>query len=117
MLLSYFWLQVVASIHQPRSSIYAVFDQLYLLSEVRRLSLHGFPLHRFFQLTPLLILSPPQGKVIYDGPAANAANYFAQQGFPCPAHFNPADHFLDVCSMVSDDEKPIVIALAGITIH
>jgi len=64
---------VVASIHQPRSSIFALFDQLYLISE---------------------------GKCMFAGPASDAVAYFAQMGsqFACPAHFNPADWFLDLTS-------------------
>ncbi|GMI03669.1 hypothetical protein TrVE_jg3568 [Triparma verrucosa] len=62
---------VVASIHQPRSSIYAMFDQLLLLSE---------------------------GKLIYTGNAHDAVEYFTSKGQECPALFNPADFFLDVVS-------------------
>jgi len=64
---------VVASIHQPRSSIYALFDQLYLLSE---------------------------GRTMFAGPADQAVTYFAclNDAFACPPHFNPADWFLDLTS-------------------
>ena len=61
----------MASIHQPRSSIYAMFDQLLLLSE---------------------------GKLIYTGNAHDAVEYFTSKGQECPALFNPADFFLDVVS-------------------
>jgi len=63
---------VVCTIHQPRSSIFALFDQLLLLSE---------------------------GKVLYSGPAAAAAAYFAAAGHPCPPTFNPADWLLDLTSL------------------
>jgi len=63
---------VVCTIHQPRSSIYALFDQLLLLS---------------------------QGKIVYYGDAKDATKYFNRQGFVCPQHFNPADYFLDVISI------------------
>lgn len=49
---------VVLTIHQPRSSIYKMFDQLMLLSE---------------------------GRVMYFGAASAATAYFAQCGFECPA--------------------------------
>jgi ATP-binding cassette, subfamily G (WHITE), eye pigment precursor transporter len=57
---------VVASIHQPRSSIYALFDQLYLISE---------------------------GRTMFAGDAIKAVEYFASidKKFECPALFNPAD--------------------------
>jgi ABC-type multidrug transport system ATPase subunit len=63
---------VVAVIHQPRSSIFGLFDLLLLLSA---------------------------GKIMYFGPAAQAVQYFATMGYPCPEHFNPADFFLDLLSV------------------
>jgi ABC-type multidrug transport system ATPase subunit/ABC-type multidrug transport system permease subunit len=63
---------VVLTIHQPRSSIYKMFDQLMLLSE---------------------------GRVMYFGAASQATAYFAQCGFECPAQYNPGDFLIDVTSM------------------
>eukprot|EP00249_Psilotum_nudum_P028883 c38867_g1_i1 orf=180-2312(-) len=58
---------VIFSIHQPSSEVFALFDNLFLLSG---------------------------GRTIYFGAAANAHEFFAQAGFPCPSRRNPADHFL-----------------------
>lgn len=58
---------VIASIHQPSSEVFELFDQLYLLSS---------------------------GKTVYFGQASEAYEFFAQAGFPCPALRNPSDHFL-----------------------
>lgn len=63
---------IVSTIHQPRSSIFKMFDILLLLSE---------------------------GKCMYFGPAKDAVNFFTSAHFSCPAEFNPADFFLDVISM------------------
>lgn len=63
---------VISVIHQPRSSIFAMFDILMILSE---------------------------GKVIYYGPAEAALHYFHSMGHICPSHFNPADFFLDTVSL------------------
>lgn len=63
---------VVCTIHQPRSSIFSLFDQLLLLSE---------------------------GRVMYHGPARDAVAYFASLSFRMPRHFNPADFFLDLLSV------------------
>jgi ABC-type multidrug transport system ATPase subunit/ABC-type multidrug transport system permease subunit len=63
---------VVCTIHQPRSSIYALFDKLLLLSE---------------------------GRIMYYGNAADAVIYFSKLGYDCPKHFNPADYFLDVIAV------------------
>lgn len=62
---------IVFCIHQPRSSIYAMFDQLLLISE---------------------------GRLCYFGPAAAAAAHFAAAGHPCPPGHSVADFLLDVTS-------------------
>jgi len=62
---------VVSIIHQPRSSIYAMFDKLLLLSE---------------------------GKTMFFGKATEAVEYFAKLDFVCKESFNPADYFLDLFS-------------------
>ena len=63
---------VVCTIHQPRSSIFALFDQLLLLSE---------------------------GRVMYHGAARDACAYFASIGFRAPSSFNPADFLIDLLSV------------------
>lgn len=63
---------VFSVIHQPRSSIFALFDRLLLLSE---------------------------GRVMYSGPANCAVDYFSRLGYVCPQHFNPADFFLDILAL------------------
>ncbi|TNM85846.1 hypothetical protein fugu_008117 [Takifugu bimaculatus] len=60
---------IIMSIHQPRYSIYRLFDTLTLLVS---------------------------GKMVYHGPAPNALDYFANIGYLCESHNNPADFFLDV---------------------
>ncbi|WOL05860.1 hypothetical protein Cni_G14591 [Canna indica] len=58
---------VIASIHQPSSEVFELFDRLYLLSG---------------------------GKTVYFGQTSEACEFFAQAGFPCPPLRNPSDHFL-----------------------
>ncbi|CAH9133304.1 unnamed protein product [Cuscuta epithymum] len=58
---------VVCSIHQPSSEVFALFDDLCLLSS---------------------------GETIYFGEAKWAVEFFADSGFPCPNRRNPSDHFL-----------------------
>lgn len=58
---------VIASIHQPSSEVFELFDRLFLLSG---------------------------GKTVYFGEASEAYEFFAQAGFPCPSLRNPSDHFL-----------------------
>jgi ABC-type multidrug transport system ATPase subunit len=55
---------IIATIHQPSSEIFHLFDDLLLLSE---------------------------GEVMYQGPKSLAVSYFARLGYPCPKNSNPAD--------------------------
>ncbi len=64
---------VVASIHQPRGAIWALFDDVLLLSE------GGLPL--------------------YAGPAAEAVAHLTAQGCACPPGSNPAEFLLDVAAV------------------
>ncbi|ESW03549.1 hypothetical protein PHAVU_011G023100 [Phaseolus vulgaris] len=58
---------VISSIHQPSSEVFALFDDLFLLSG---------------------------GETVYFGEAKSAIEFFAEAGFPCPRKRNPSDHFL-----------------------
>jgi ABC-type multidrug transport system permease subunit len=61
---------VIATIHQPSSQIYRIFDRVVLLSG---------------------------GRALYEGLGGYApADYFAQQGSPCAPGYNVADHLLDL---------------------
>ncbi|XP_042606163.1 broad substrate specificity ATP-binding cassette transporter ABCG2-like [Cyprinus carpio] len=60
---------IILSIHQPRYSIYRLFDSLTLLLG---------------------------GRLVYHGPAQDALDYFSRIGYTCEPHNNPADFFLDV---------------------
>ncbi|XP_004346076.1 ABC transporter CER5 [Capsaspora owczarzaki ATCC 30864] len=61
---------VVAVIHQPRFEVFALFDDLLMLSK--------------------------GGFTAYNGPTSEIAGYFGSIGFPVPATGNPADFYLDV---------------------
>ncbi|XP_058096886.1 ABC transporter G family member 1-like [Magnolia sinica] len=58
---------IIASIHQPSSEVFELFNNLCLLSA---------------------------GRTVYFGPASEANEFFALNGFPCPSLRNPSDHFL-----------------------
>ncbi|CAH7145414.1 broad substrate specificity ATP-binding cassette transporter ABCG2 [Phodopus roborovskii] len=60
---------IIFSIHQPRYSIFKLFDSLTLLAS---------------------------GKLMFHGPAQEALEYFASTGYHCEPYNNPADFFLDV---------------------
>ncbi|CAJ1936086.1 unnamed protein product [Sphenostylis stenocarpa] len=60
---------IVASIHQPSSEVFQLFHDLCLLSS---------------------------GETVYFGPASDANQFFASNGFPCPSLYNPSDHYLRI---------------------
>jgi ABC-type multidrug transport system ATPase subunit len=60
---------IISTIHQPSSQTFGLFDRLILMCD---------------------------GNIVYQGLASAASHYFGSIGFPCPATYNPADHFLRV---------------------
>ncbi|KAF4142448.1 ABC-2 type transporter [Phytophthora infestans] len=58
---------VIATIHQPSSEMFTLFDQLYLLSD---------------------------GSPVYQGKALESVDYFASLGYACPSLMNPTDYFM-----------------------
>lgn len=72
---------VVCSIHQPRYSIYKLFDFMTLLSS---------------------------GNVVYQGPASGTLGYFEELGYQCETHDNPADFFLDILNGEHEDKNECV---------
>ncbi|CAM8969575.1 unnamed protein product [Rhodiola kirilowii] len=67
---------VISSIHQPSSEVFALFDDLFLLSG---------------------------GETVYFGEASSAIEFFEEAGFPCPSRRNPSDHFLRCINSDFDD--------------
>ncbi|CAK4071550.1 unnamed protein product [Aphanomyces euteiches] len=58
---------ILATIHQPSSELFSLFDSLYLLSN---------------------------GRTVYYGKAADSVAYFASIGYQCPNFMNPTDYFM-----------------------
>ncbi|XP_065906235.1 broad substrate specificity ATP-binding cassette transporter ABCG2-like [Dysidea avara] len=78
---------IIISIHQPRYSIYKLFDSLTLLSK---------------------------GNMVYYGIAGDhALQYFSDNGYECEQHNNPADFFLDVViSCEAQEMKSVMYSLS-----
>ncbi|PKU39105.1 atp-binding cassette sub-family g member 2 [Limosa lapponica baueri] len=70
---------IIFSIHQPRYSIFRLFDNLTLLAA---------------------------GRVLYHGPAQDAIEYFQSVGYQCEPYNNPADFFLDI---INGDSTAVAI--------
>ncbi|KDR68603.1 hypothetical protein GALMADRAFT_78381 [Galerina marginata CBS 339.88] len=69
---------VVFTIHQPRSNIVALFDQLLVLAA---------------------------GKLVYSGNFAKCHDYFTSIGHPCPPGFNIADFLIDLTMHASTESR------------
>ncbi|MCJ1413505.1 hypothetical protein MMC19_007611 [Ptychographa xylographoides] len=70
---------VIFTIHQPRSNIVALFDQLMLLAK---------------------------GRVVYSGPFSGCQQYFDQIGYTCPPGFNIADYLVDLTMHAGVERGP-----------
>ncbi|KAN0043273.1 hypothetical protein ACTA71_010915 [Dictyostelium dimigraforme] len=68
---------IICTIHQPRSNIYDMFDNLLLLGD---------------------------GNTIYYGKANKALEYFNANGYHCSEKTNPADFFLDLINTQVEDQ-------------
>jgi len=72
----------ICSLHQPRASIWKKLDSF--------------------------ILMAPGGKMCYMGDRKDATKYFSKLGYHCPPETNPAEFFIDIVSI--DTEDPIQAA-------
>jgi ABC-type multidrug transport system ATPase subunit len=70
---------IIFTIHQPRSNIVALFDQLVLLAK---------------------------GKTVYSGEFQLCQNYFDNIGYSCPPGFNIADYLVDLTMHVDGTDTP-----------
>ena len=80
---------VVFTIHQPRSNIVALFDQLVLLAK---------------------------GHTVYSGPFSSCQRFFEGIGYSCPPGFNIADYLVDLTMHAESARSPmddIIEAEAG----
>lgn len=71
---------IVFTIHQPRSNIVALFDQLVLLAK---------------------------GQTVYSGPFSSCQHYFDKIGYSCPSGFNIADYLVDLTMHASTAHTPV----------
>ncbi|CAK4174918.1 unnamed protein product, partial [Aphanomyces euteiches] len=67
---------ILATIHQPSSELFSLFDSLYLLSN---------------------------GRTVFYGKAADSMAYFASIGYPCPNYMNPTDYFMKQIVQMDDE--------------
>eukprot|EP01083_Nonionella_stella_P026518 73020_1 len=78
---------VISTIHQPSSEMFERFDQLCLISS---------------------------GHIVYLGPCSESVDYFAKLGFVCPKYSNPADYFMGILHVESEEDEKRISLLAEI---
>ena len=79
---------IIATIHQPNSEIFAMFDQMMILA---------------------------LGRIIYFNSASLAVEYFDKLGYTCPKQTNPAEHFMKILSaenFMKADDRGDILAIA-----
>lgn len=74
---------VVTTIHQPRSEIFDLFDDVVFLAS---------------------------GSIIYEGPAKKVREFFSSAGYVCPDKHNPADFVMHLLQTLSVDELMAIAA-------
>jgi ABC-type multidrug transport system ATPase subunit len=67
------------SLHQPRATIWKMFDSFILIA--------------------------PGGRICYAGPRQSASNYFSELGYDCPNETNYAEFYIDLVSLDTEDAE------------
>ncbi|XP_044756108.1 protein white-like [Coccinella septempunctata] len=69
---------VISTIHQPSSELFLLFDKLCLMA---------------------------QGRTAFLGTTTEAETFFTKLSAPCPLNFNPADHYIQILSIIPGCEE------------
>ncbi|GBP69628.1 ATP-binding cassette sub-family G member 4 [Eumeta japonica] len=77
---------IVCTVHQPSASLFAMFDQVYVLAA---------------------------GRCLYQGTTKNLVPYLEQANLPCPIYHNPADYIIELaCGEYGEDKIEILTTKA-----
>lgn len=112
---------VIASIHQPSSEVFELFDMLFLLSSGKTVyfgqasqacEVSHLTSHQIQKATSIYIYLSPLSFAMFSNVTilCSCLQFFAQTGFPCPPLRNPSDHFL---RCVNSDFDKVKATLKG----
>lgn len=73
---------IVCTIHQPSATMFALFDQIFVLAK---------------------------GKCVYQGAPSALVPFLSSLNLPCPTHYSPSDYIIELCDA---DEGSIVDVMA-----
>lgn len=77
---------ILCTIHQPSSALFAMFDQVLLLSE---------------------------GRVAFFGDPEDAIEFFGENGYKCPINYNPAEYLISVLSTETGTNERMSQRISG----
>jgi len=79
---------ILCTIHQPSSEIFELFDHICIMGE---------------------------GKCAFIGHTSDCTTTFDKVGYPCPPHYNPADHYIFILGIIPGEEEKCRAKVARIT--
>lgn len=78
---------IVCTIHQPSATMFALFDQIFVLAK---------------------------GKCVYQGAPTALVPFLSRLNLPCPTHYSPSDYIIELCDT---DDGNIIDMMAQQTIN
>ena len=78
---------IIATIHQPSSQVFALFDRVLLMAE---------------------------GRVAFLGSTSDCLAFFAQNGYTCPPNYNPSDFYIQTLAIQPGREEECKVRVSEV---